>query len=64
MFTTINRTWQSYLLAILGAEYVLNVVERGTHDWNKFVPDDKLASLVIHCECVKTDSNFNSSNSF
>ncbi|XP_028413818.1 ubiquinone biosynthesis O-methyltransferase, mitochondrial-like [Dendronephthya gigantea] len=48
MFTTINRTIQSYLLAILAAEYVLNVVERGTHDWNKFVPDDELASLVIH----------------
>ena len=48
IFTTINRTPQSYLLAILGAEYVLNIVERGTHDWDKFVPDDELASLVIH----------------
>lgn len=47
ILTTINRTIQSYLLAILGAEYVLNVVERGTHDWNKFIPDDELASLVI-----------------
>lgn len=51
IFTTINRTPQSYLLAILGAEYVLNVVERGTHDWNKFIPDDELASLVIHSKC-------------
>ena len=51
IFTTINRTPQSYLLAILGAEYVLNIVERGTHDWNKFIPDDELASLVIHSKC-------------
>ena len=52
ILTTINRTPQSYLLAILGAEYVLNIVERGTHDWNKFVPDDELASLVIYSKCV------------
>ena len=52
MFTTINRTPQSYVLAILGAEYVLNIVDRGTHDWNKFVPDDELASLVIHSKYV------------
>ena len=51
IFTTINRTPQSYLLAILGAEYVLNIVERGTHDWSKFIPDDELASLVIHSKC-------------
>ncbi|XP_046857214.1 LOW QUALITY PROTEIN: ubiquinone biosynthesis O-methyltransferase-like [Xenia sp. Carnegie-2017] len=47
IITTINRTPLSYLLAIFGAEYVLNIVEPGTHDWKKFIADDELASLVI-----------------
>jgi 2-polyprenyl-6-hydroxyphenyl methylase / 3-demethylubiquinone-9 3-methyltransferase len=34
---TLNRTLKSYALAIVGAEYVLRWVERGTHDWHKFV---------------------------
>jgi 2-polyprenyl-6-hydroxyphenyl methylase/3-demethylubiquinone-9 3-methyltransferase len=34
---TLNRTLKSYALAIVGAEYVLGWVERGTHDWNKFL---------------------------
>lgn len=45
--TTLNRTLKSYLLGIIIAEHVLGIVEQGTHDWNKFVPDDELASLVI-----------------
>lgn len=54
ILTTINRTSRSGLLAIIGAEYILGVVERGTHDWNKFVPDDELASLVIS-NCFTVD---------
>lgn len=34
---TINRTWRSWLFAILGAEYVLHWLPRGTHQWRKFV---------------------------
>ena len=34
---TLNRTAKSYVLAILGAEYALRWVPRGTHDWRKFV---------------------------
>ena len=34
---TLNRTFKSYALAIVGAEYVLRWLPRGTHDWNKFV---------------------------
>ena len=36
-FATINKTIKSYLLAILGAEYVLRWLPIGTHDWKKFV---------------------------
>ncbi|NOT42329.1 MAG: bifunctional 2-polyprenyl-6-hydroxyphenol methylase/3-demethylubiquinol 3-O-methyltransferase UbiG [Alphaproteobacteria bacterium] len=34
---TINRTMKAYVLAIVGAEYVLGWLPKGTHDWNKFV---------------------------
>jgi len=34
---TINRTPQSYALAIAGAEYVMRWLPRGTHDWNRFL---------------------------
>ena len=33
VFSTINRNPKSYLFAIVGAEYVLNLLPRGTHDW-------------------------------
>jgi 2-polyprenyl-6-hydroxyphenyl methylase/3-demethylubiquinone-9 3-methyltransferase len=35
--STINRTPQAYLKAIIGAEYVLRLLPRGTHDWKKFL---------------------------
>ncbi len=37
LVSTINRTWKSFALAIVGAEYVLRWLPRGTHEWNKFV---------------------------
>src|SRR5262249_31581163 len=44
VFATINRTPQAWLLAIVGAEYVLGWLPRGTHDWNKFVRPSELAA--------------------
>jgi 2-polyprenyl-6-hydroxyphenyl methylase / 3-demethylubiquinone-9 3-methyltransferase len=41
--STINRNWKSFALAIVGAEYVLRWLPRGTHEWNKFVTPDELA---------------------
>lgn len=41
---TLNRTAKSYLLAILGAEYVLRWLPRGTHDWRRFVKPSELAA--------------------
>jgi 2-polyprenyl-6-hydroxyphenyl methylase/3-demethylubiquinone-9 3-methyltransferase len=41
--STINRTLRSYALAIVAAEYVLQWLPRGTHDWNRFVRPDELA---------------------
>lgn len=44
--TTINKTQESYLLAILGAEYLLNLVPRGTHEWAKFVRPEDLKQML------------------
>ena len=43
---TLNRTPQAYLLAIVGAEYVLRWLPRGTHDWDKFVRPSELAASL------------------
>ena len=42
---TINKTIKSYLLAIIGAEYILNWLPVGTHDWLKFVEPKKLDQI-------------------
>jgi 2-polyprenyl-6-hydroxyphenyl methylase/3-demethylubiquinone-9 3-methyltransferase len=41
---TLNRSAKAYALAIVGAEYVLGWLPRGTHDWRKFVKPSELAS--------------------
>jgi 2-polyprenyl-6-hydroxyphenyl methylase/3-demethylubiquinone-9 3-methyltransferase len=47
---TINRTLKSFALAIVGAEYVLRWLPRGTHQWDKFVtPNELEAALARHC---------------
>ena len=43
LLSTINRTLKAYLLAIIGAEYVLRWLPVGTHQWERFVTPDELA---------------------
>jgi len=43
-FSTINRNPKSYLFAIIGAEYVLNLLPKGTHDFSKFIKPSELES--------------------
>jgi 2-polyprenyl-6-hydroxyphenyl methylase/3-demethylubiquinone-9 3-methyltransferase len=43
---TLNRTLKSFALAIVGAEYVLRWVPRGTHQWDKFVTPEELESAL------------------
>ena len=47
MFTaTINKTFSSYVKAIIGAEYLLRWLPIGTHDWNKFIKPEKLQEML------------------
>jgi len=41
-FSTINRTSKSYLFAIVGAEYILRILPKGTHEWRKFIKPSEL----------------------
>lgn len=43
-FSTLNRNPKSYLFAIVGAEYILNLLPKGTHDWGKFIKPHELAA--------------------
>ena len=43
VFSTLNRNPKSYLLAIIGAEYVLRMLPRGTHDWARFIRPAELS---------------------
>ena len=43
-FSTINRNLKSYLFAIIGAEYLLNLLPRGTHDYAKLIKPSELAT--------------------
>jgi 2-polyprenyl-6-hydroxyphenyl methylase/3-demethylubiquinone-9 3-methyltransferase len=42
-FSTLNRNPKSYLFAVIGAEYILNLLPRGTHDYARFIKPSELA---------------------
>ena len=47
MFTaTLNRSFTSYVKAIIGAEYILRWLPIGTHDWNKFLKPEELEKIL------------------
>ncbi len=45
-FSTLNRNPKSYLYAVVGAEYLLNLLPRGTHDYAKFIKPSELARMA------------------
>ena len=51
-FSTLNRNPKSFLFAIVGAEYVLNLLPRGTHEFAKFIKPSELAD---HCRAAGLD---------
>jgi 2-polyprenyl-6-hydroxyphenyl methylase / 3-demethylubiquinone-9 3-methyltransferase len=44
--STLNRTAKAFLLAIVGAEYVLGWLPRGTHQWDRFITPDELSGFA------------------
>ncbi|WP_186294073.1 bifunctional 2-polyprenyl-6-hydroxyphenol methylase/3-demethylubiquinol 3-O-methyltransferase UbiG [Bradyrhizobium guangdongense] len=53
--STLNRNWKSFALAIVGAEYVLRWLPRGTHEWNRFVTPDELTKHLLDNRLVITE---------
>ncbi|MBN9696511.1 MAG: bifunctional 2-polyprenyl-6-hydroxyphenol methylase/3-demethylubiquinol 3-O-methyltransferase UbiG [Zoogloea sp.] len=45
-FSTLNRNLKSYLMAVVGAEYILNLLPKGTHEYAKFIKPSELARYV------------------
>jgi 2-polyprenyl-6-hydroxyphenyl methylase/3-demethylubiquinone-9 3-methyltransferase len=55
VMATINRTLKSYALAIVGAEYVLRWLPRGTHEWDRFVTPTELGDAIEQSGLVVSD---------
>ena len=45
-FSTINRNLKSFILAILGADYILNILPQGTHDYDKLIKPSELKKYI------------------
>ncbi|MFA5826191.1 MAG: bifunctional 2-polyprenyl-6-hydroxyphenol methylase/3-demethylubiquinol 3-O-methyltransferase UbiG [Gallionellaceae bacterium] len=54
-FSTLNRNPKSYLFSIIGAEYLLNMLPRGTHDYAKFIKPSELAQFCRNAGLSVTD---------
>jgi 2-polyprenyl-6-hydroxyphenyl methylase/3-demethylubiquinone-9 3-methyltransferase len=55
-FSTINRNPKSFLFAIVGAEYVLNLLPQGTHEYAKFIRPSELDEWARHAGLIVQDS--------
>ncbi|MDU8910868.1 bifunctional 2-polyprenyl-6-hydroxyphenol methylase/3-demethylubiquinol 3-O-methyltransferase UbiG [Aestuariicoccus sp. MJ-SS9] len=53
--STVNRTPQSFAAVIVGAEYVMRWLPRGTHDWKKFITPDELYDLLTRAGMTPVD---------
>jgi len=54
-FSTLNRTAKAFALAVVGAEYVLRWLPRGTHDWRKFVRPSEMVRALAHAGIEVSD---------
>jgi 2-polyprenyl-6-hydroxyphenyl methylase/3-demethylubiquinone-9 3-methyltransferase len=53
--STINRNPKSYLMAIVGAEYVMRWLPKGTHEWRKFITPDELFAMLARAGLEPVD---------
>ena len=49
--TTENKTFLSWVVMILGAEYVLGLIPRGTHEWHKFISPERISEVLDRTGC-------------
>ena len=54
-FSTLNRTFKAYLFAIIGAEYVLRLLPKSTHDYSKFIKPSELAAQAKRVQLTVKD---------
>lgn len=54
---TLNKTLKSYVFAIIGAEYILNWLPIGTHDWEKFMKPNELINIAKNFKLNLIDLN-------
>ncbi|WP_334015903.1 bifunctional 2-polyprenyl-6-hydroxyphenol methylase/3-demethylubiquinol 3-O-methyltransferase UbiG [Alteromonas sp. S167] len=54
-FSTLNRNIKSYLMGIVGAEYVLKLVPKGTHDHSKFIKPSELMAMTDQAGLLPRD---------
>ena len=55
VLSTLNRNIKSFMLAIVGAEYVMNMLPKGTHEYEKFLKPSELAQAARKAELEVTD---------
>lgn len=53
--TTLNKTLPSWLAGIIAAEYILQIVPKGTHEWNKFVSPQHVQRILDDCKQKKNN---------
>ncbi|MCY7388895.1 MAG: bifunctional 2-polyprenyl-6-hydroxyphenol methylase/3-demethylubiquinol 3-O-methyltransferase UbiG [Burkholderiales bacterium] len=54
-FSTLNRNPKSFLFAIIGAEYVLNLLPKGTHEYRRFITPAELAAMARDADLTVTE---------
>ena len=54
-FSTLNRNPKSFLFAIIGAEYVLNLLPKGTHEYRRFITPAELAAMAREAGLIVTE---------
>ena len=55
VMSTLNRTTKSFLAAIIGAEWVMRWLPKGTHDWTRFIQPDELRTLITNAGLDQVD---------
>ena len=55
VISTLNRNPKSYVFAVIGAEYVLGLLPKGTHDWSRFIKPSEIAAWGrrVHLELIE-----------